>query len=217
MRDEIARLVYPVLTHGLKLKERLARGEKPHVPAEQAVLKGLLNTATRTPPWGGDGDPLASVGSGQFLGIRYALACWLDEIFCEAAAPFGTAWDNDKLELQLFRGQLRSKKFWEQARKAEGVAHSAEALEAFLLCVYFGFRGELGEDDPNALREWVAAARKRVGSSAQEPTIPEKPFPTYVPPLLGADRYRQMFRVVSLAVLPLVLVAAILLVRLLQK
>jgi type VI secretion system protein ImpK len=214
MREEIANLVYPVLEHGLKLRERLTNNERPQARSEQQVLIGLLNHAGKVQPWAGEGDPTKSLDSGRFLGIRYFLACWLDEIFIDPS-PFGQAWDNNKLELQLFRTQLRYKKFWDQVDQTEGVAHGTEALEAALLCVYFGFRGERGED-PERLRDWVSRARKRAGSAAQEQTYPEKPFPTYVPELTSADRYRKMARTFGWGVLAMAPVAAFFIVRLFQ-
>jgi type VI secretion system protein ImpK len=218
MRDEIASLVYPVLEHGLKLKERLARGERPTVAGEQAVLRSLLGKAPRSQPWAGESDPTRSVGTldaGRFLGIRYFLACWLDEIFIDNT-PWGQEWSNNKLELQMFGIQLAYHRFWQQAEMTEGVASGAEALEAGLLCAYFGFRGERGED-PERLREWVARARKRVGGATREPTFPERPFPTHVPPLTSEDRYRRMVRTLNWGVLALAPVAAIFLVWLLKS
>src|SRR5262245_58801680 len=216
MREEIANLVYPVLEHGLKLKERLNNGERPNVANEQAVLRGLLSRAPRTQPWAGETDPTKSLDPSRFLGIRYFLACWLDEIFIDQATPFGLAWNNHMLELQLFRTQLRNKKFWDQVDATEGVAHGAEALEAALLCVYFGFRGERGED-PDRLRDWVSKARKRAGSASHEPTFPEKPFPTHVPPLTSEDRYRKMARTFGYGILALAPIATFVVVRLFQS
>ena len=42
MKEEIANLVHPVFNYGLRLKERLARGEASDMETEQATLKGLL-------------------------------------------------------------------------------------------------------------------------------------------------------------------------------
>src|SRR5207245_6091570 len=44
MREEIASLVHPVFAYGLRLKERLKKGERLDLHAEQAALKGLLLT-----------------------------------------------------------------------------------------------------------------------------------------------------------------------------
>jgi type VI secretion system protein ImpK len=214
MRDEIASLVYPVLEYGLKLKERLAKGERPNRANEQAALISLLGQAPRTQPWVGEADPNRSQDGGRFLGIRYFLACWLDEIFIDDT-PWGQAWNNNKLELQLFGTQKRYARFWDQVDQTAGVANGSDALEAALLCVYFGFRGERGED-PQRLRDWAAKARRRVGSAVQKPAFPERPFPVSVPPLAAADGYRRMVRTLSWGVLALAPAAAFFLMKLFE-
>src|SRR5256885_17217982 len=98
MRPEVARIVYPVLNYGLKLKERREQGQEPDLDAEQAVLKGLLNVdeGRQRPEYWGEHSP-ERAGEEAFLGTRYALTCWLDEILIDKPSwllPF----DNRKLE-----------------------------------------------------------------------------------------------------------------------
>src|SRR6188474_1267563 len=88
MRDDIANLVNPVITYGLRLKERLEHGETPDFYNEQAQLKGMLLgelEARRIADYGGDAGSDSGGGGRRspdaFLGIRYIMACWLDEIF----------------------------------------------------------------------------------------------------------------------------------------
>lgn len=216
MRDDIANLVYPVINHALALKARLARGERPNIQTEQAALKGLLGSATQASPWGTDGAPVhvsTSGGRGGFLGIRYALTCWLDEIFVDSS--WGGEWNEQKLEQALYHSNLRYEKFWEQARYAESMPGS-DATEAFLLCVLLGFRGNLGEQ-PDQLRQWVEVARTRVGKTqgAPAPTVPEGTMEPSVPVLPWADRYGQMVKIVSIGILCLIPILAFLLVVLL--
>ncbi len=214
MRDDLAELVYPVLRQGLDLRARLARGERPSLAAEQAALKGLLGSPTQAPPWGAD-QPLphqSVVGSrGIFLGIRYALTCWLDEVMVDS--PWGADWNEQKLEQALYHSNLRYEKFWEQAALAESLPGS-DALEAFLLCVVLGFRGKYGED-LDRLRGWIENARTRLGKtqSGSPPTVPEGIMEAQVPILPWADRYHQMMKVVSIGLLILVPIAAFLLVQ----
>ncbi|HEX5273514.1 MAG TPA: DotU family type IV/VI secretion system protein, partial [Gemmataceae bacterium] len=157
MSDEIASLVRATLGRGLDLKERLARGEPLSLEEEQAALKRLLLgdvEARHWPEYGGDrppAEPGEARGRGPFLGTRYALACWLDEIFVLDSA-WGTAWNETKLEVALYGSNDRAWRFWEQAALAEG-RPSAGPTEVFFLCVLLGFRGEL-RDDPARLRAW---------------------------------------------------------------
>src|SRR5262245_41314086 len=112
MRDEIANIVYPVLSYGLELHEKLQRREGASFAVEQAKLKELLRSAyeARTwPDYGGEalappdpaGLPRGGAGAAdvanQFLGIRYALTCWLDELFI-LDSSWAREWENNALE-----------------------------------------------------------------------------------------------------------------------
>ncbi|HEY8506393.1 MAG TPA: DotU family type IV/VI secretion system protein [Gemmataceae bacterium] len=217
MREEIARHAYPVFSYGLRLRERLDRGERPDLQAELAALRGLLGSSNAPPPWGSGADMTASMAASRpekFLGIRYALACWLDEVMIDDT-PWGAAWNEQSLEPALFQTRLRYSKFWEQARLAESAAGSADALEAFLLCVLFGFRGEMGEQ-PYQLQEWVSTTRSRVAKGQGQPLPPvgEIPPEPNVPFLVWADRYQQMVKVCTISLLAMVPLVTFLLVSL---
>ena len=211
MQDSIGSLVHPVLGYGLELRERLERGESPTIEIEQAALKGLLLgevEARRWTAYGGEadsktGEEARGRGSVAFLGIRYALTCWLDEVFI-LDSPWASAWNERKLEVALYGTNDRAWKFWEQARLAEGRAGN-DALEVFFLCVMLGFRGELREE-PERLRAWVAAARTQVarGYGQEWPYPPELEPPSNVPPLDGLDRFRRMAAVAVVVLLVLI-------------
>jgi type VI secretion system protein ImpK len=212
VRDDLANQVHDILLYGLRLRDRVAAGDRPHLGSEQAKLKGMLGSGSAPSPWGSETDPTASVGTGQadraFLGMRYALTCWLDEMLIEAG---WREWDENKLESALYRTNIRYSNFWNQARLAEAVPSAADAQEVFLLCVLLGFRGEMGEQ-PEKLREWVSAVRSRVtrGLGKELPALPEKSPVTDVPPLLGVEAYRKMTQRFVGGVLVAVLVGAFL-------
>jgi type VI secretion system protein ImpK len=210
MQDKIARQVHQVLGYGLELKERLGHGERPHFEAEQAKLKGLLlgDSELRylTDYAGEAANPAAAGnvrtsqgalrGSEPFLGIRYALTCWLDEVFI-ADSPWRDAWTESMLEPALYGGSSqRAYRFWEQAKKAEA-RPGTDALEVFLWCVMLGFRGEPPPDLNPA--QWVEGVRKRVlAAQAQDFALPaEKDPPTHVPVLRGRERFGTMLRVAA--------------------
>jgi len=215
MRDDLAAPTFDLLLHGLKLRDRVAAGDRPHLGSEQAKFKGWLGPANAPAPWGSAHDPTQSLDmTGGFLGIRYALACWLDEILIEAG---WREWDENKLESSLYRTNIRYSNFWNQARLADAIPASTDAPEAFLLCVLLGFRGELGED-PSRLKEWVDTTRSRVTRTmGKEPqSLPEKTPETNVPLLLGAEQYRKMTQRLVMATLVAVPVVAFLLVMLMR-
>ncbi|HTU21200.1 MAG TPA: DotU family type IV/VI secretion system protein [Gemmataceae bacterium] len=185
MRKETAELVHPILRHGLRLKERLRKGEKLDRRGEQAELKRLFRLGDGSVPDAPD----------ALLGIRYPLACWLDEIFIvDPDSPWKSEWRDETMEFGLFRKRDRAHLFWEQARQVEARG-DVDSLEVFYLCVLLGFRGDL-RDQPNVLLDWREAAEARI-LQARPADWPEKPpelpLPeTHVPPLRARERLRWM-------------------------
>jgi type VI secretion system protein ImpK len=209
VRDDFANQVYDLVLHGLKLRDRVAAGDRPHLGTEQAKFKGMLGSANSPAPWGSEGNTTESVGTDrEFLGIRYALTCWLDELLIDAG---WREWDENKLESALYRTNIRYSNFWNQARLAEAIPSAADAQEVFFLCVLLGFRGEKGER-PDQLREWIQVTRSRVtrGLGKELPALPEKSPLTDVPPLLGIDGYQRMTLVLVVGLLGAVLLSAFL-------
>ena len=207
MHDKIVRRMHDVLGAGLDLKERLERGEAPGFETESERLRAMVlgdGELAQDPAYNGELAGLASRPMGsefdpgdRFLGARYALACWLDEVFIlDAPAWWAERWEANTVETALYGGtQQRAWRFWDQARKAEGVRGSPSALEAYLWCVMLGFRGSPPEDlNPAA---WVDSVRKRVLSarSSEFPAPPERDLPIAVPPLRGRERFARMLRV----------------------
>ncbi|HET6572203.1 MAG TPA: DotU family type IV/VI secretion system protein [Fimbriiglobus sp.] len=209
MHDKIVRRMHEVFGYGLDLKERLERGESPTFVTEHARLLSLLLAGGELdfdPAYRGDlASPAGRANmtrdlSNLFLGVQYALACWLDEVFLlDAPSWWGQQWETDSLEVRLYGGsQERAWRFWDQARKAEGPRGSPEALEAFLWCVMLGFKGAPDTLNPPVNPPvWVDNVRKRVLSarSAEFPTPAQKEAPTRVPALRGPDRLKTMLRV----------------------
>ena len=203
MHDPTARFVYPVLEAGLRLKRRLAGGSPPPFDREHARLKELLFAPVPPDPVFG---PAPEPTSGRrtdpvaFLGVRYALACWLDELFTRAPG-WADRWNERKLEVELYGTNDRAWKFWEQARLAEQ-APADDALEVFYLCVRLGFRGSL-DADPTRLGEWLTAARDRLARlPAYQTPYDLEPDPTPdVPPRHAARRFDRMLRVAGAVLL----------------
>jgi type VI secretion system protein ImpK len=155
MREEIADLVNPTLAYGLELRERLEHGERPDMAAEQAHLRGLLKTAAEARKWpdyGGDGD--------RWLGIRYALACWVDEILT-LHSPWGPEWQNHILEESLYGTRDRAWNFWAQAKRAQA-RPGTDAAEAYYLCVMLGFRGEGPLEKPETIASWCEGLKEQL-------------------------------------------------------
>jgi type VI secretion system protein ImpK len=178
----MADLVGPIFRQGLRIKERLRRGEKLNFAAEQAVLKQLFKMPTPV-----------DLPDTAFLGARYPVACWLDEVFIEEKdSPWRQEWNENKIEFAQFHRALRFDLFWDQATLAEGEGN-IDALEVFYLCVMLGFRGRL-RDDHKRLLDWRESVEHMIGQG-RATEWPEKPPevplpPTDVPPLRGGERLR---------------------------
>jgi type IV/VI secretion system ImpK/VasF family protein len=211
MREDIANLVHRVFSQGLHLTSRLQQQRQPDLgllQAENAALHGLLTMAHRArgyPDYEGDPRPPGAAGFPQvpdmpyppnlFLGIRYALACWVDEVVMATQPWVAEWWNFNKLETKLYPPlNDRHWKFWEQAGLAE-IRADIDALEAVYLCVILGFRGKF-QDNPKGLREWRAKVEPRLRSTlrGEEPPEPSvRRLTLHKEPLAGYRLYQRMF------------------------
>lgn len=198
MNDEVSQVVYSVIGHALRLRDRLDRGDTPSLEGEQAALRRLVEGppgADRWPEYVGDDAVPQSEGVTRtgppYLGIRYALTCWLDELFI-LHSPWDAEWNERKLEATLYGTNDRAWRFWEQAKLADGRSDPRE-LEVFYLCAMLGFRGELREETAR-FHSWAEATRARVAGGAERewPGPPHLDPPTAVQPLRGRDEMKRM-------------------------
>jgi type VI secretion system protein ImpK len=194
--NQIHNLVYPVITQALDLKEKLDAGEPLDIPSEKVRLLKLIRGE-------GAGAGLTDYfGDGVFLGARYALACWVDELFIlhcnppQINPPVANQWQRTKiLEDEIFGITQAAQKFWEQLDIALGhpnvaakarVAPGADAIESYFLCVILGFRGTYF-DNPRKVREYVEEMRPQVTRAADWPMPADRGVRTSVEPLLGRE------------------------------
>jgi type VI secretion system protein ImpK len=205
MQEAIAQLVFPVISHGLRLKERLAGGDVPDIDSERAELKRRLTNpdAYRLSDFAGEESKNLTItrgGSQPYLGIKYALVAWLDEIFSED--PYwGNQWVERALESELYGSRIRAELFWEQAARAES-RPGGDALEVYFLCVMLGFRG-VKADQPEDLQNWVTTTQARIARSqgGEWPAPSELDPPINVPPLRGRDQVQRMVLVAGMVLL----------------
>ena len=198
MREETAALVHGVFRHGLDLKDALARGATPALATEQATLIRAIQ---------GESDARAPTDPAAIDDLRYALGCWLDELFVDET-EWGARWNEHKLEVSLFGTNDRAWRFWEQARQA-ATRNDADALEVFYLCVQLGFRGEL-RGDRDRLAAWAAVARSQIEQASAQSWAPPPEIdpPNKVPPLRGRDAFQKMALRAAVVLLLVIPVAA---------
>lgn len=217
MNDKYAQVVHEVIGHGLELKARLVRGESPSMQVEQHRFIQMLtgrSELNQDSTYAGDAvNARLSINPSRamepFLGIRYALACWLDEIFIAPDSPWSSQWTSSTLEVFLYGGtQDRAWRFWENAIKAEA-RPGPDALEVYLWCVLLGFRGDPTQSRVTNVARWIDTTRSRVMSSMPKefPMPTEREAPSDVPPLHSSDRYGFMLRLFSLLLILTLFVA----------
>jgi type IV/VI secretion system ImpK/VasF family protein len=187
VQKETADVVYPIFRHGLRLLERSRRGEKLDLAIQQNELRRLFGMANPLPA------PSADRGGDAFLGIRYPVACWLDETFSlDPDSPWQDVWEDHTFEWDYFNSRDRSDLFWEQARLAESRG-DVNALEVFYLCVMLGFRGRMRRDVPGLVR-WRDSVENILGGAQEvewKEAPPELAVPDpNVPPLRARHRLR---------------------------
>jgi type VI secretion system protein ImpK len=214
MRKEIADLVLPVFRKAIEIKEGLRANEKAWDFADSqkrllALLQAPVADPLRPDILGDQRAIDASVSSSRlgFLGIRYALACWLDEVFI-ADSVWKEQWNASKVETTLFGINERASEFWKQAQRAQS-RPTRDALEVYYLCAMLGFRGEIF-DKPTELAAWRASVETQITQGEEREYTPP-PGLTITPnvrALKGAGGMQKWFMIaimVGLAFIPLLI------------
>lgn len=142
---------------------------------------------------------------GPGRGARYAVVCWIDELFT-CRSRWAEAWNEHKLESLLYGGNDRAWEFWRQARLAAGGSDDA-ALMAYYLCVALGFRGDL-RDEPGRLAAWFDETKAHLTRLPQRPTPADLAPITEAPLLRGGARLKRMLITAAIGLLCLAPLAA---------
>jgi type VI secretion system protein ImpK len=176
MAEDLVAEVYPLLRQALRYRDELMQSKPLSIERVQSDLRGKMRVSDR-----GEARRDGGYGEGQaddYLGTRYALVCWLDELFI-IDSPWNAQWTESKFEAQMYRTNDRAWKFWEQATMASARSDRV-ALQVFHLCMLLGFRGNLHE----RTRE-LAEKREQIENQAGlkgKVTWTEEPAETPVPP-----------------------------------
>ena len=193
MTSEFSDLVYKVISYTLDLKDRVDGETAPDLETERGRLIELLPAnagAAVQSDYAGDGR--------TFLGARYALACWIDELFI-VHSRWADRWKPLVLEQALFGTRLRAERFWEQVeivlRRPNAPRPSnppgPDALETYWLCIILGFRGAHREN-PAKVRELVDEMRPQMARVAEWPYPGDVGIKTNVEPLAGSATLREV-------------------------
>jgi type VI secretion system protein ImpK len=210
MQEEIANYVFPVLRAGVEIKQGLQTYPRSFEFAKcHAKLLGLLQEtpvpAEIKTEISGESSMIGAKGEAanlnSFLGVRYALACWLDEIFIRDT-PWKTLFTNNKMETSLFQTALRFEGFWDQAEKAKNRVSrfSRDTLEVYYLCAMLGFRGK-----PVDLPSWKETVEAQITDDKEYTPPAGLKVGADVPPLEGhaqMEKWLFALTLVALAFIP---------------
>jgi type VI secretion system protein ImpK len=188
MSPDFGSFVYKLFTAALDLKDRVDRAEPLDFEQERNRLLNMIEKEKSRQPADYRGD-------GIFLGVRYALTCWVDELFIiHSPISWADQWKGKAriLEDEIFQTNLAATRFWEQADIVLGrpnalkpkVAPGMDALEAFFLCVVLGFRGEYYDNVP-LVREYIEEMRNKLTYAAPFQALRDRGVQTNVEPLDG--------------------------------
>jgi type VI secretion system protein ImpK len=193
MNKQFSNSVYKIFASALDLKDRVDRGDSLDFEVERNRLLRMIEE--------GKGRlPVDYSGDGVFLGARYALACWVDELFIiHCQPPWADKWQEKNLELELFQGMLAATRFWDQADIVLGhpnavkttVTPGMDALETFFLCVVLGFRGTYFDDLPR-VRESIHEMRHKLTQAGSWLSPRDLGVQTNVEPLEGHAALRRV-------------------------
>ena len=111
MKENIVQRMHLVLGAGLDLLERLDRGETPRFETEHSNIQALIVAGGELdydPTYRGEianmmgRNTLSGDAGSFFLGVQYALACWLDEMFImQSPQWWRDKWSEASIEVAL--------------------------------------------------------------------------------------------------------------------
>jgi type VI secretion system protein ImpK len=193
MTQDFGNFVYKLFTTALDLKDRVDRNDPLDFEAERNKLLNMIEKEKGRLP-------VEYRGDGIYLGVRYALACWVDELFIiHSPLAWADKWKERNLEDEIFQTSLAASRFWEQADIVLGRPNAVKAtittgmdsLETFFLCVVLGFRGTYYDDVP-LVREYTDEMRNKLTHAAPFQTLRDRGVQTNVEPLEGHAALRRV-------------------------
>lgn len=132
-----------------------------------------------------------------FLGLRYPIICWLDELFTHPSCAWADKWNEQKLEIQFFDSNDRAWQFWDQAKLAEQFS-TLDYLEVFFLASVLGFHGTKNDDSPELIGWQNKIASKLADRKNAMNFAWDSPMQTNVYPRVYAKAFKSMVVITGL-------------------
>jgi type IV/VI secretion system ImpK/VasF family protein len=189
MSGEFDAAAISLIQHVLELHARLQAQPRLPFDAEHARLKQRLLDDFR--------------GEGVFRLARYALVCWIDELFLDS--PWSKAWRRQTLEASLYGADEGAARFWTLAHQANRTG-PREMRDLLRWLVLLGFRGSLRgkEDEVGAWLQSLPEPDRSIPQMADDAT-------TYavVPPSVPLEGRRMLRRWLTVAGAGLAVIAPV--------
>jgi len=133
----------------------------------------------------------------KFLGVRYPLTCWLDELFTHPSCAWANKWNEQKLEIEFYDSNDRAWQFWDQAKLAEQFP-SLDYLEIFFLASVLGFHGTKNENSSELIGWQKKTAHKLNEKKTQLSFEWDTPMLTNAYPRIKSKAFKSMLVITCL-------------------
>lgn len=213
MNGLLAKPVFEVLKHGFWIYELVQKGEDISFQLERTILADMVK-AIPDPVYEKQNSSIytkqinlknendrreRNQASNGFMGARYPIVCFLDELFTSSGSKWANYWNEQKMEVDFYNSNDRAWRFWDQAKISEQLPN-LDLLEIFFLCTYLGFQGVYA-DQKNILEAWQKKTAQRLNAKKSMENIQwETGIITNVPPRNSFLAFRQMLIVVGITV-----------------
>ncbi|MBX3444406.1 MAG: DotU family type IV/VI secretion system protein [Planctomyces sp.] len=129
MTPRFSKAVDPIFMHVIRTLDRIERHEELNPHLEQAAIQSRIERAESE-----------LGGSPEWQLAKYALVAWIDDAMIFAEWSGNRWWQENPLEVVIYRERVAAYKFFQDAKEA-AAAQLKDALEVFYVCVMLGFYG----------------------------------------------------------------------------
>jgi type VI secretion system protein ImpK len=129
MTPRFSKAVDPIFTHVIRTLDRIERHQDITPQHEQHEILSRIEKAEAD-----------LGGSAEWHLAKYAIVAWIDDAMIFAEWPGNRWWQENPLEVQLYRERVAAYKFFQDAKEAAALQQK-DALEVFYVCVMLGFYG----------------------------------------------------------------------------
>jgi type VI secretion system protein ImpK len=209
MEPSLAKPIIKIFQKAFMVLDSIDRNVETNFYAERATLSDLLTDIPEIdsiqkrimkPEFNNDTSSANSNNKlirSKFLGVRYPLTCWIDELFTHPSCAWANKWNEQKLEIEFYDSNDRAWQFWDQAKLAEEFTN-LDYLEIFFLASVLGFYGTKNENS-SELIGWQKKTAHKLNEKINTLTFEwDSPMLTNVSPRIKSKAFKSMLVITSL-------------------